>query len=59
MITITITEEVETIEDMSDLLQAISFQVQRGYTSGLYPHWSIEKTNEHDTPNLKQYTYEN
>lgn len=40
-ITIKITEEVATIEEMADLLENIAGQIRDGMTSGFYPHWAL------------------
>lgn len=41
MIGIEITEEVESVEEMVDLLNTIATKVKEGYTSGYYPHWEL------------------
>ncbi len=43
MITIDITEEVETRQDLIYLLDEIKNQLERGNNAGVYPHWSIEE----------------
>ena len=42
MITIKITEEVNTKQDMAYLLEHISTLVAQGYRCGYYPTWEIE-----------------
>lgn len=46
MIKIEILEEVETKEDMVDLLNQIATMVKEGYTSGYHPGWRIEGEEE-------------
>lgn len=41
MITIKISEETNSTADMSDLLRNIAKQIDEGFTSGAYPHWTI------------------
>jgi hypothetical protein len=43
---INITEEVTTISEMVQLLNHIATKVDEGYTTGYYPHWSVELTEE-------------
>jgi len=52
MITIEITEEVNTHTDMVDLLREIARQIEdNGNTSGFYPHWSLQGKEETETDN--------
>jgi len=41
MITIKITEEVKTYQDMVSLLEEIAIQIDRGCTSGYHPNWAL------------------
>lgn len=41
MITIKITEEVKTTQEMIYLLENICQQIENGNTSGYYPHWEL------------------
>jgi len=43
---INITEEVSSTTDLINLLKHIAKLIDEGYTSGYYPHWSIEKTED-------------
>jgi hypothetical protein len=43
---IIITEEVTTVTEMVELLNNISKKIDEGYTTGYYPHWSVELTEE-------------
>jgi hypothetical protein len=43
---INILEEVTTISEMVELLKHIAQKVDEGYTSGYYPHWSVELTEQ-------------
>ena len=42
MITIDISQEAHSSGEAADLLRHIAEQLDRGYTSGYYPTWSIE-----------------
>lgn len=41
MITIEITEDVSTKQDMVYLLEHIAKMIEEGYTSGYYPTWAL------------------
>ncbi len=43
---INITEEVSSKTELVTLLEYITKLIDEGYTSGYYPHWNIEKTEE-------------
>lgn len=48
MITIEIREEVENPSDMVDVLNEVATMIQKGYTSGYHPGWSMDGTYEED-----------
>lgn len=44
MITIKIDTATLDASEMQELLTHISFQIGQGYTSGIYPNWTLEET---------------
>lgn len=48
MITITITEETYTKQDMVYVLERIKMLIEEGYTSGYGPAWQLSGEENHD-----------
>jgi GH18 family chitinase len=48
MIKIEITEETNDAQGMADLLREIAGMVEKGFTSGYYPHWQLSGEEEQE-----------
>lgn len=46
MISINITEETHTTYDMADMLEHVARQIRSGVTSGVYPSWSLDGSDD-------------
>lgn len=53
MYTITIVDSAECAEDMADMLDEISRQLNNGMTSGYHPTWKLEKVETDQDDNGK------